>query len=247
LLDRARAILDEVASATAAVHRSADGDAGTVRMGITPPVGRVLAPHLATALRAEAPGVDLEVRRMWLTDLTRAVAEGTVDVAITCGLVSEPSGVVGKVFCGEHLLVGLRADHRLANRHAIALTELADETLGIHSGALFPAWALAERQALDAAGVSPRTVELVNSDLSACDWPTQSDVDWVLKTASIAGSKMTTPIRPVVPTQPVPYALQWNPDRASSTAVSRFVELALNTDVPRGWATQRDHSRYNSH
>lgn len=247
LLDRARAILDEVASATAAVHRSADGDAGTVRMGITPPVGRVLAPHLATALRAEAPDVDLEVRRMWLTDLTRAVAEGTVDVAITCGLVSEPSGVVGKVFCGELLLVGLRADHRLANRDAIALTELANETLGIHSGALFPAWALAERQALGAAGVSPRTVELVNSDLSACDWPTQSDVDWVLTTASIAGSEMTTPIRPVVPTQPVPYTLQWNPDRASSTAVSRFVKLALSTDVPRGWLTQRDHSRYNSH
>jgi DNA-binding transcriptional LysR family regulator len=244
LLERARVVLDEVASATVAVHRFAQGDAGTVRMGITPPVGRVLAPHLAAALRAEAPDVDLIVRRMWLTDLNRAVAEGTVDVAITCGLVSDPPGVVGKVFCGELLLVGLRVNHYLAIRDAIALSELASETLGVHSDALFPAWALAERQALEAAGVSPPTVELANSDLSASQWTTQADVDWILTTASIAGAEMTTPIRPIVPAQPVPYVLQWNPDRASTTAVSRFVQLALTIDVPTGWVTQPDHSRY---
>lgn len=245
LLDRARVVLDEVACAAAAVHRLAQGDAGTVRVGITPPVGRVLAPHLATALHAEAPEVDLVVQRMWLTDLNRAVAEGTVDVAITCGRVSDPPGVIGKVFCGELLLVGLRNSHRLATRDAIALAELAGETLGVHSDALFPAWALAERQALDAAGMSPPTVELVNSDLSACQWTAQPDVDWVLTTASIAGAEMTTPMRPVVPTQLVPYVLQWNPDRASTAAVSRFVRLALTADVPTGWVTQPDHSRHN--
>ncbi len=246
LLDRARVVLDEVASAAAAVHRSARGDTGTVQMGITPPVGRVLAPHLAAALRAEMPEVDLVVQRMWLTDFNRAVAEGTVDVAITCGLVSYPPGVVGKVFCGELLLVGLRINHRLAIRDEIALAELAGETLGIHSDALFPAWALAERQALDAAGVSPATVELVDSDLSACEWTTQPDVDWILTAASIAGPEMNTPVRPVAPTQLVPYVMQWNPGRASTAAVNRFVQLALTVDVPMGWVTQPDHLRHNA-
>ncbi len=37
LLGRAKVILDEVAAASAAVRRIAHGDAGTVRMGITPP------------------------------------------------------------------------------------------------------------------------------------------------------------------------------------------------------------------
>jgi DNA-binding transcriptional LysR family regulator len=115
LLGRAKVILDDVASATAAVRRIAHGDTGTVRLGITPPVAPVLAPHLGHALRDHAPDVTLVVRRMWLPDLARAVADGTVDVAITCGLVPDPTGVVGEVFCGEPLLVVLRAAHRLAD------------------------------------------------------------------------------------------------------------------------------------
>lgn len=43
LLVRSKGILDEIA---AAVRRVAGGDAGTVRLGITPPVAPVLAPHL---------------------------------------------------------------------------------------------------------------------------------------------------------------------------------------------------------
>jgi DNA-binding transcriptional LysR family regulator len=241
LLGRAEAILDEVASAAAAVHRLADGDTGTVRVGITPAVAAVLAPHLAASLRAAAPEVELIVRRMWLTDLTRAIVEGAIDVAITCGLVSDPPGVVSEVFCGEPLLVCVRPDHRLAKSAAVSFAQLEDETLGVHRQELFPAWALAQHQALEAGGVFPPTVELEATDLSACHWAAQRDVDWILTTSSIAGEQMTTPILPVIPTVVVPYTLQWNPDRAPSAAVGRFVQLALTVDVPPGWVTQRDH------
>src|SRR6266851_10510064 len=57
LLARSKVILDEVAAADAAVRRVAGGDAGTVRLGITPPVGPVLAPHLIGRFTAEAPQV----------------------------------------------------------------------------------------------------------------------------------------------------------------------------------------------
>lgn len=57
LLDRAKVVLDDVASATAPVHRLAQGDAGTVHVGFTPSVRNVLAPHLAAAQHAEAPKV----------------------------------------------------------------------------------------------------------------------------------------------------------------------------------------------
>src|SRR5262245_7096885 len=131
LLGRAKTILDEVASAAAAVHRTAEGDTGTVRVGITPTVATILSPHLAASLRAALPEVELIVRRMWLTNLTRAVAEGTIDVAITCGLVSDLPGVVSEVFCGEPLLVSVRPDHRLAQSAAVTLAQLKDETLGV--------------------------------------------------------------------------------------------------------------------
>jgi len=244
LLGRAETILDEVASAAAAVHRMAGGDTGTVRLGITPTVAPILSPHLAASLRAEVPEVELIVRRMWLTNLARAVAEGSIDVAITCGLVSDLPGLVSEVFCGEPLLVSVRPDHRLARSTAVTLAQLKDETLGIHRQELFPAWALAQRQALEASGVSPPTVELVDADLSACHWQAQKDVAWILTTSSVARDEMNTPLLPVTPTVVVPYTLQWNPERAPTAACGRFVQLALTVDVPPGWVTQRDHLQH---
>ena len=46
LLTRSKAILDAAAAPTAAIRRVADGEEGTVRLGITPPAAPVLAPHL---------------------------------------------------------------------------------------------------------------------------------------------------------------------------------------------------------
>lgn len=244
LLSRAEAILHEVAVATAAVQRLAEGDSGTVRLGVTPPVAPVLSPHLAESLRAAAPEVELIVRRMWLTDLTRAIVEGAIDVGITCGLVSDPPGVVSEVFCGEPLLVCLRPDHRFAQSAAVTLAQLKDETLGVHREALFPAWAIAERQALEASGVFPPTLELADTDLSACHWQAQNDIAWILTTSSIASDEMIAASLPVTPTVVVPYTLQWNPDRAPTAAVGRFVQLALTVGVPLGWVTQRDHLRH---
>jgi DNA-binding transcriptional LysR family regulator len=241
LLDRAKAILEDVRAADAAVRRIAGGEAGTVRLGITPPAAPALAPYLGAALRRAAPDVELVVQRMWLPDLERAIPEGKLDVAITCGLVSDPPGIVSEVFCSEPLVVGLRANHRLAARDTVALSDLACETLGMHSDALFPAWSMALRQVLDAAGVSPPTVELAGTDLSACRWPEQADVDWILTTAAIAGTDVTVPLQP---TQLLPYTLQWCPIRAKTAAVGRFVHLALSVDVPPGWVSQPDHLRH---
>ena len=58
-----------------------------------------------------------------------------------------------EVFCAEPLVVGLRPGHRLASRDAGPLSDLAHEVLGTAPEDLFPAWALAHRQALDTAGV----------------------------------------------------------------------------------------------
>jgi DNA-binding transcriptional LysR family regulator len=244
LLGRAKVILDDVASATAAVRRIAHGDAGTVRLGITPPVAPILAPHLRQALAARAPDVELTQQRMWLPDLARAIADGTIDVALTCGRIPEAEGVVGEMFCGETLLVGLREEHRLAAHQQVELAELARDVLGAPSDALFPAWALAQRQALAEAGSSPLAVVLDATDLSATAWTAQTEVDWILMTGSVLAAPEGTVARPVAPAQLVPYTLQWNPDRAQTAAVARFVHLALTVEVPSGWHTLPGHLRH---
>ena len=130
LLVRSKGILDEVAAADAAVRRVAGGDAGTVRLGITPPVAPVLAPHLISRFMPGAPQVTVDVQRMWLPALADALTSGRVDVVITCGLIPAPDGIANEVFCAEPLLVGLRPEHRLAAQPAVALTDLAHDVLG---------------------------------------------------------------------------------------------------------------------
>lgn len=243
LLERAKRILNEVAVAAAAVQRVASGDAGRVRLGITPLAAPILVAHLADVLRAQAPDIELDFQRMWLFHLQKALIEEVVDVAITCGIVPNPPQVVSEVICGEPLLVSVRPDHPLAERDAIALTDLAEETLGIQSEALFPAWVLSQRQALETAGISPQTVELADNHVSAATWPMQDDVDWILTTGSIANTCMAAVVRPVTHPRLVPYTLQWLPERTPDPAVSRFVKLAAEeAAVPPGWSKIPDKS-----
>jgi DNA-binding transcriptional LysR family regulator len=244
LLGRAKVILDDIASATVAVRRMASGEAGSVLMGITPPVATILAPHLRDAMAAEAPDVELVVQRMWLPELLRSVADGSIDVALTCGVIPQPDGVVGEVFCGEPLLVALREDHRLAAADAVALAELAHDVLGVPSDSLFPAWALAQRQALASAAITPPSVVLAATDLAPTSWTAQPEIQWVLMTQSILASAPGTVTVPVMPEHLVPYTLQWNPDRARTAAVARFVRLARTADVPPGWHSQPGHLRH---
>lgn len=241
LLGRAEAILEDVRGAGAAVRRIAGGHAGTVRVGITPPVAPALAPHLIEAFKAEAPDVTVTIRRMWLPDLQTAIPDGKVDVAITSGLVPEPPGIIGEVFCAEPVVVGVRPEHALAQRDSIGLDELGGETLGVHSADLFPAWALGLRQVLEAAGAAPSTVELDDTDLSAGRWTAQADVDWIVTTRSVAGPASDYVLLPTSPPQFMPYTLQWCPIRTATAAIGRFVQFAMSADVPAGWITQPDH------
>ncbi len=237
LLVRATTILADVADAGAAVRRLADGTRGTVRLGVTPPVAPVLAPHLFALLAEHLPDVVVQTQRMWLPDLTAAVARGDVDVGLTCGVVPAPAGVVGVSFCGEPLLVALRPGHPMASRTSVRLEELGGEVVGLAREELFPAWAVAQRQALSQAGITPPSVELDETDLHAARWADQAGVDWVPTISSLSPDHRDDVVLPVRPEVLVPFTLQWAPTSAHGPAVRRFVQLALTATVPPGWST----------
>jgi DNA-binding transcriptional LysR family regulator len=241
LLGHAKVILESVAVASAAVHRIGSGDAGTVRLGITPPAAPVLAPHLVELFARQAPQVHVQLQRMWLPALQGAVADGTVDVAITCGLPESSGDVASEVFAAEPLLVGLRQSHRLAGRSSVALDELAHDVLGVAQPSLFPAWALAQRQALAAAGIAPPSVELADTDLSARRWTEQDDAQWIMLIPSLRQGSRSDVVVALEPEMLVPFTLQWMPGRAASAAVARFVHAVLTAPPPDGWRTQRGH------
>lgn len=241
LLRYSKRILDDVAAASTAVRRIAGGEGGTVRVGVTPPVAPVLAPHLRASFARAAPAVEFAQSQLWLPDLLRAVADGGVDVAITCGLLPGRDGVATEVFCSQPLLVGLRPGHRLAGEPAVSLSQLAHDVLGATAETLFPAWAVVQRQALESAGITPPQVPLAATDLTAVHWQEQPELDWIMLIGSLAGGHTGTVIRPVDPAHDVPFTLQWNPERAQTPAVARFVEHALTAPPPSGWKTGPAH------
>ena len=245
LLGRAKVILDEVAAATAAVRRTSQGETGTVRVAITPPVAPVLAPHLFGAVEEYLPNVTLAVQRMWLPDLARSLAEGTMDVAITCARLPDAPGVVNTIFCSEPLLVGLRPDHPLASSAEVVIEDLAQQRLAVPDESLFPALALGQRQALESVGMSPPLVALDATDLAASGWTSQPEATWILLPASL-GTPTATTLRPTVPALRLPYTLQWSPERAQTAAIARVVRVALTCDVPPGWRLEPGHLRYRS-
>jgi hypothetical protein len=93
----------------------------------------------------------------------------------------------------------LRPDHRLAGQDTVALHDLAHDVLGTPPEDLFPAWTLAQRQALESAGISPPMVELADTDLAAARWADQADAEWILLTPSVAAAHTTTVVRPSRP------------------------------------------------
>ncbi len=241
LLQHSKTILDDVAAASTAIRRIAGGDGGTVRLGITPPAAPTLAPHLRQSFAEQVPGVEIVQSQMWLPTLLQAVADGSVDVAISCGLLPDRDGVTNEVFCFEPMLVGLRPQHRLAAQATVSLTQLAHDVLGMTAAALFPAWALVQQQALRDARIDPPRSPLVATDLAAARWMDQPELDWIMLIGSLTTVHAETVIRPLEPGYDVAFTLQWNPNRVHTPAVARFVHHVLVAPPPAGWTVGPAH------
>lgn len=246
LLEHSESILDQIASATLAVRHVAAGESGVVRLGFTPPAAATLVPHLRSTFADAAPDIEIVESWLWLPALEQAVQDDAIDVGITCARLEDHDRIANEVFCSQPLLVGLRPDHRLAGQESIALAQLAGDVLGATPETLFPAWALAQRQALDTAGIRPPTVPLNMTELRATRWLDQPELDWIMLIGSLTLGHVQTVIRPVVPQQDVPFTLQWQPHRVTTPAVTRFVRHVLSTPPPPAWGLGPAHASHPS-
>ena len=235
LLGRAETILDLTAQAAEAVGTIARGEAGAVRLGMTPPAGPVIAPHLVQQFRASSPELSVSVQRMWLPDLGAALRGGTIDVALTCGDLGIDAPEIRTAEVGsERLLIGLRPDDPLAGESSIELERLGDRTLGLHPAHLFPAWHAVQRQALAEAGLTPPIAELTDLDLSAHLWTQQPEVEWIMLIGSLFSGHNETVAVPAG-ARTVPFTLSWPAHQSQRSAVQRFIESSFAAKLPDGW------------
>ena len=235
LLTRAESILDQVVQAGDAVRAIGRGESGVVRLGVTPPAAPVLAPHLAAKFSASDPMLSIETQRLWLPSLFAALRAGTIDAAVTCGTgpITDDS-IRAEVIGREPLLVGLKPHDPMTDQAAVDLHQLQHRVLGVHPADLFPAWHNAQRDVLTDARIAPPTVELSDPDLNAYRWTQQTDVDWIMLTPSMMAGHAPVLIRPVNGLR-VPFTLLWHDTPTIRPVTQRFVEAALQGDLPAGW------------
>jgi DNA-binding transcriptional LysR family regulator len=123
--ERVLADIDLTARRACAAHA---GRVGLVRVGGMGASMIGLVPRVVHRLRAENPGLVVEVHELQTQDGLQAVAAGTIDIAFVRGLETYP-GLRRETVYSEPVRAVLPTSHPLAERASLALSDLEGESL----------------------------------------------------------------------------------------------------------------------
>jgi DNA-binding transcriptional LysR family regulator len=131
--DEARRVLQLLDGAVRGVRRVADGHRGLIRVGFTGTAAFTQLPRFARILQSRLPEVALEVHADLLTPAqTEGLQDGSLDLAVLRPPLADAELEV-RTIESEPLVLALSADHRLADRPEIALTDLATEAFVLYN------------------------------------------------------------------------------------------------------------------
>lgn len=150
LLAHADAVVDEVRQQEAA-------PAGRLRLGVSPTARYGIAPQLLAACAVQAPAVMLYTNEDTTGALLRAVADGTLDLAVTFCAPPDPAGVALMLLREEPAVVHLPVDHRLADRSSLTLRDLDEETILVAASDDSRGFSARVLSAFADLGLAPRT------------------------------------------------------------------------------------------
>lgn len=128
IADRARRILADIDALREAARRSADPEAGSVRLGIFPTLGPYLLPHVITRIRDRFPKLELLLAEEKTEVLLAQLRHGKIDAAILALPLPDDQLHVEFLF-EEPFQLAVPAGHTLAQRRSISLDDLHEESL----------------------------------------------------------------------------------------------------------------------
>ena len=239
-LSHARTLLAEASRTEAAARAIAGHRSGEIRVGCF----HTLAPfHLArmvSGYRALAPLVHVVMEELRQDELLAAVADGSVDLALTYDMGTMPGGFDRTILAELEPHVILPADHRLARRRQLPLSALATEPMvffeGPTSGDYF-------RGLLRVHGIEP-PIAMVSTSIESVRSAVGNGLGFsilVMRSASdisCDGRPLGT-IRIKDPVAKLPVILLRRADAPASTLVSGFVRYCRNEFENRAPAGQR--------
>jgi LysR family hydrogen peroxide-inducible transcriptional activator len=125
---RAREVLTEIEQIKAIARRTRDPESGTVRLGIFPTLGPYLLPHVVPRIRARFPRLELLLFEEKTETLLRQLREGRLDAGILA-LPIHDDQLHAEFLFEEPFLLAVPERHPLAQRKALRLDDLADQSL----------------------------------------------------------------------------------------------------------------------
>src|SRR3954454_5079377 len=127
---RGRELLEQAEPVVEAVRQHGSATPGRRRLGLSPTARFGIGPRLLAACADQAPAVMLYTSEDTTGALLREVAAGRLDLAVTfCAPEPPPAGIELVPLAGEPAVVHLPADHPLAARSRVGVSELAGETI----------------------------------------------------------------------------------------------------------------------
>ena len=155
LLEPARIALRAADDALAAARAPGLGIAGDLQLGLSLGARYGLEPLFA-ALAERHPALTLHIHHDSAAPLIDAVRQARLDVAVTFG-AQIPDDLEHHRLKDEPVVLAVAATHALADRHAVALTELRDETFALDIPGDNPDYDKAVIEACRRSGFEPRT------------------------------------------------------------------------------------------
>ena len=123
----AQRVLAAVDDSARGVRRIAEGRQGLVRIAFTGTAANTWLPRIARRIKAELPGIALEIHADLLTPTQ---LDGLDDGHLDLGVLRPPvtrDGITTRTVARERLVVALPADHRLVDEPDLSMTDLRVE------------------------------------------------------------------------------------------------------------------------
>jgi DNA-binding transcriptional LysR family regulator len=103
------------------------GITGVLRVGFLGPMAGRVVLEVMTAVRADHPGLEVQVQETHIADPCRPLRDGEVELLLTQLPVAEPGIETGPVVLSEPRVLAVSADHPYARRACVRLEDLAGD------------------------------------------------------------------------------------------------------------------------
>ena len=128
IVERARRVLAEVEQMRETGRRTADPEAGSVRLGMFPTLGPYLLPHVVPNIRKRFPRLELLLVEEKTEALLAMLRAGKLDAAVLA-LPLQDDGLEVAFLFEEPFVIAMPDTHPLASHRSLDLAELADQHL----------------------------------------------------------------------------------------------------------------------